>query len=192
MKKFLDQRADLFKPSRIGKDKSNGEAKSRLPLIGRFGAVEKRVKRTMFYPFRSLGDKAVESVTDRLINKVINERSAEVDRAAAQAVQRTVAIIAIGLWGATSAAAISLALSAAIGGQPKEWLAYVLIVTGGLSMWNVAAFVYYLRQFRGLEGDTQRRLLILVTSKVGVKGLFIIGVPVVTLFALGIARLLLG
>ncbi len=115
----------------------------------------------------------------------------EVDRAVAQAVQRTVAVIALGLWGATTAAAISLALSAAVGGQPKEWLVYVLIVSGALGLWNTAAFLHYLRQFRRLEGNTQRRLLILVASKIGVKGVVIIAVPVAALLALGTARLLL-
>ena len=134
----------------------------------------------------------MDSVTDRLIDRVINERSADLDRAATQAIQRTIAIVTIGLWGATTTAAISLALSAAIGGQPKEWLAYVLIVSVGLGVWNAATFLYYLGEFRRLEGDVQRRLLTLVVSKVGVKGVFIIGVPVVGLFALGIARLLLG
>ena len=67
----------------------------------------------------------------------------------------------------------------------------VLIVSGALGLWNVAIFLHYLRQFRHLEGDTQRRLLILVASKIGVRGVVIIAVPVAALLALGTARLLL-
>ena len=115
----------------------------------------------------------------------------EIAPAAAQAIHGTVGGLALGLWGATTAAAISLALSAAVGGQPKEWLVYVLIVSGALGLWNAAAFLHYLRQYRRLEGDTQKRLLILVASKIGVKGVVIIAVPVAALLALGTARLLL-
>jgi hypothetical protein len=67
----------------------------------------------------------------------------------------------------------------------------MLIVSGVLGLWNVTALPYYLRLFWQLEGGTQRRILTLVASKVGVKGVFIIGVPIAVLFALGIARLLL-
>lgn len=190
-KPLLERGVDFFKLPRRGKHKPTDETESLLPPPRRVVAMKKRVKRAMSSPFRSLGNKAVGSVTDKLIDRVVNERSADLDRAATQAIQRTIAIIAIGLWGAVMMAAISLALSVAIGGQPKEWLAYVLIVSGGLSVWNVATFVYYIRAFRRLEGNMQRRLLILVASKIGVKGLIIFAMPVVVLIVLGIARFLL-
>ena len=127
----------------------------------------------------------------RVLIEAIDERLEAVDQAAARVVQRYVAAVAIGLWGATTAAAISLALSAAVGGQPEEWLIYILIVSGVVGLWNVAAAWHYVRLFRQLEGNTQRRVLTLVASKVGVKGGLIIAAPVAALLVLGIARLIL-
>ena len=190
-KKLQNQATDLFKrfPRRAGGPSAGAKVHS--DLGARVAAVEKRVLGTALHPFKSVGGRAADTIADRLVNKVIDKGLAEVDQAAARALQRTVAAVAHGLWGATTAAAISLALSAAVGGQPKEWLAYTLIVSVGLGLWNLGAFLHYFRQFRQLEGNTQRRLLMLVASKVGVKGVIIIAVPVAALLALGIARLLL-
>ena len=190
-KKLQGQAADLFKRFPRRAEEPSAEARVRSHLGAKVSAVGKRATKAALHPFKSMGDRAAETIADRLVNKVIDKGLAEVDQAAERALQRTVAIVALGLWGATTAAAVSLALSAAVGGQPREWLVYTLIVSGVLGLWNLAAFLHFFRQFRRLEGDTQRRLLMLVASKVGVKGVIIIAVPVAALLALGIARLLL-
>ena len=190
-KKLQNQATDLFKRVPRRAEEPSAEAKVHSDLGAKVAAVRKRVIKTILHPFKGIGGRAAETIADRLVNKVIDKGLAEVDQAAARALQRTVAAVALGLWGATTAAAISLALSAAVGGQPKEWLAYTLIVSVALGLWNLGAFLHYLRVFRQLEGDTQRRLLMLVASRVGVKGAIIIAVPVAALLALGIARLLL-
>ena len=193
-KKLQGQAADLFRrlPKRGKKPSTDtADTKARSYLCAKVTAFRKLATKTALHPFKSLGNRAAETVADRLVNKVIDKGLAEVDQAAERALQRTVAIVAIGLWGATTAAAVSLALSAAVGGQPREWLAYTLIVSGVLGLWNLAAFLHFFRHFRRLEGDTQRRLLMLAASRIGVKGVIIIAVPVAVLLALGIARLLL-
>ena len=190
-KKLQDRATDLFKRFPRRAEETSAEAKIHEDLGAKIAAFEKRMIKTILHPFKGLGDRAVETITDRLVDKVIDERLAEVDRAATRVFQSYVTAVALGLWGATTAAAISLALSAAVGGQPREWLIYILIVSGVVGLWNVATFLHYLRQFRRLEGDTQRRLLKLIASKVGVKRVIIIAVPVAALLALGIARLLL-
>ena len=190
-KKLQHRATGFFKRFTRRADEPSAEAKIHSALGEKVSAVEKRMIKTILHPFKSLGGRAADTIADRLVNKVIDKGLAEVDQAAARALQRTVAAVALGLWGATTAAAISLALSAAIGGQPREWLVYTLIVSVALGLWNLAAFLHYFRLFRQLEGNTQRRLLMLVASKVGVKGVIIIAVPVAVLLALGIARLLL-
>lgn len=190
-KKLQRKATDFLKRLSRRAEEPSAEARTHSRLGAMVADVEKRALGTILHPFKGARDRAADAITERVANKLIDKGLVEVDRAVAQAVQRTVAVIALGLWGATTAAAISLALSAAVGGQPKEWLVYVLIVSGALGLWNAAAFLHYLRQFRRLEGDTQRRLLILVASKIGVKGVVIIAVPVAALLALGTARLLL-
>ena len=190
-KKLQGQAADLFKRFPRRAEEPSAEANIHSHLGAKVSATGKRATKTALHPFKSLGDRAAETIADRLVNKVIDKGLEEVDQAAERALQRTVAIVALGLWGATTAAAVSLALSAAVGGQPREWLIYTLIVSSALGLWNLAALLHYLRLFRRLEGNTQRRLLTLVASKVGVKGVIIIAVPVAVLLALGIARLLL-
>lgn len=161
------------------------------PDIGaKSAAVVKRVAKAIPHPLEAIMGRFVDK-GKRALNEVIDERLADVDKAAARVIQRYVIAVAIGLWGATTAAAISLALSAAVGGQPREWLLYMLIVSGVVGLWNVAALLHYVRLFRQLEGDTQKRLLRIVASKVGVRGVLIIAAPVVALLALGAARLLL-
>lgn len=191
-KKLQGQAADLFKRFPRRAEESSAEARIRSHLDAKASAAGKRATKAALNPFKSLGDKAAETIADRLVNKVIDKGLAEVDQAAERALQRYVAAVAFGLWGATTAAAISLALNAAVGGQPREWLVYTLIVSVIMGLWNLAVFLHYFRQFRRLEGNTQRRLLMLVASKIGVKGVIIIAVPVAALLALGIARLLLS
>ncbi len=189
-KKLQGQATGLFKRFPRRAEEPSAEAKTGSDLGGKAATVANRVKRTIPHPLEAITDRLVDK-GKRALNEVIDERLAEIDQAATRVFQRYVAGVALGLWGATTAAAISLALSAAIGGQPREWLLYILIVSGVVGLWNLAAFLHYFRQFRRLEGDTQRRLLMLVASKVGVKGVIIIAVPVAALLALGIARLLL-
>ena len=190
-KKLQGQAAGLFKRFPKRAEKPSADAVAHSQLGSKVSAAGKQATKTVLHPFKSMGDRAAETIADRLVNKVIDKGLEEVDQAAERALQRTVAIVALGLWGATTAAAVSLALSAAVGGQPREWLVYTLIVSAALGLWNLAAFLHYIRLFRRLEGNTQRRLLTLAVSKVGVKGVIIIAVPVAVLLALGIARLLL-
>ena len=57
-------------------------------------------------------DKADKEKIRKALEEVIDSRLAELDRASADAVHRAIGVTAIGLWGATSAAAISLAVAA--------------------------------------------------------------------------------
>ena len=196
--KLRGQVTGLFRRAPRKEEAPSTEAEARPEPGGNGGSAPKRLIRAATGPFKRLGDRAAEAATDRLANvwkrvliEAIDERLEAVDQAAARVVQRYVAAVAIGLWGATTAAAISLALSAAVGGQPEEWLIYILIVSGVVGLWNVAAAWHYVRLFRQLEGNTQRRVLTLVASKVGVKGGLIIAAPVAALLVLGIARLIL-
>ncbi len=197
-KKLQDRATGLFKrlPQRVAKPST--EAKIRSELGAGVVIAPKRVVRTILHPIKSLRNRAAKTIGDRLLkikmrvfSKVADGKIEAFEQASILVVPRYVAGVAIGLWGATTAAVISLALSAAVGGQPREWLLYMLIVSGVVGLWNVTTLLYYLRLFRHLEGGTQRRLLKLVASKVGVKGVIIIAVPIAALFALGIARLLL-
>ena len=119
LKKLQRQAADLFKRFPRRAEEPSAEADIHSHLGAKVSATGKRVTKTALHPFKSLGDRAAETIADRLVNKVIDKGLAEVDQAAERALQRTVAIVALGLWGATTAAAVSLALSAAVGGQPS-------------------------------------------------------------------------
>ena len=189
-KNLQDQARGLFRRRPRRAEKPSSEAKTHTGLGGKAATVVKRVKRSIPHPLNTFQDRLVDKGM-RALNELIDERLEEVDKAATRLIQRYIVGVVIGLWGATTAAATSLALSAAVGRQPTEWLLYVLIVSVVVGLWNLAALLHYIRLFRQLEGDTQRRLLMLVASKVGVRGVIIIAVPAAALLALGIARLLL-
>lgn len=189
-KKLQGQAMGLLKRLPWRAQERSTQAKVRPVLGAKSATVIKRVAKAIPHPLEAIMGRFVDK-GKRALNEVIDERLADVDKAAARVIQRYVIAVAIGLWGATTAAAISLALSAAVGGQPREWLLYMLIVSGVVGLWNVAALLHYVRLFRQLEGDTQKRLLRIVASKVGVRGVLIIAAPVVALLALGAARLLL-
>ena len=189
-KKLQGQATGLFRRRmRRGKEQS-AEAKRQPDTSWKVAIVAKRVIRSIPHPLEVITDRLVYK-GKRALNEVIDERLAEIDQAASRVFQRDVAGVAIVLWGVTTAASISLVLSAAVGGQPTVWLLYMLIVSGVVGLWNVATLFHYIRLFRQLEGDTQKRILMLVASKIGVRGIIIIAVPVAALLALGIGRLLL-
>jgi uncharacterized membrane protein YkvA (DUF1232 family) len=110
------------------------------------------------------------------------------EETATSGVQRTVAAVAIGLWGATTAAAISLSVATVLGTYPIEWLAYVAVSVVIVVAWNVCTAVYYWREYRKLDGVWQVRLRRLVASKLTPRHLIVIGVPVLILIGLGIWR----
>lgn len=122
----------------------------------------------------------------------IDERTETVlqklDETAASGVQRTVAAVVIGLWGTTTAAAVSLAVATVLGHYPTEWLVYVALSSALIVSWNLATAVGVWRQYRRLDGDWQRRLRMLVASKLTVRHLLAVAVPVALLIGLGVWR----
>jgi uncharacterized membrane protein YkvA (DUF1232 family) len=112
------------------------------------------------------------------------------DETSAGGVHNAVAAVAIGLWGTTTTAAISLAVSTTTGSYSIEWLAYVVMSSALVLVCNVTAAVYYWREYRKLEGVWQQRLRELVASKLTVRHLVMVGVPVLVLIAMGIVRAL--
>jgi uncharacterized membrane protein YkvA (DUF1232 family) len=110
------------------------------------------------------------------------------DESASNGVQKTVAAVVIGLWGATSAAAISLSVATALGRYPNEWLTYVVVSTAIVVTCNVTTGLYYWREFRKLDGQWQKRLRTLAASKLTPRHLIAIGLPILALIGLGISR----
>jgi hypothetical protein len=193
-KKFQDQATGLLRRFPLGAKEPSPEAKVRSGIGAKAGTVAKRMARGTLHPIKNLRARAANTVRTKLINmaarrviKTIEGGSPAFD----QEIKNRFAGFAIGVWGATTAAAISLALSAAVSGQPREWMLPVLIVSGSMALWNLAAFLRVVNEFRHLEGNAQRRLSVIVASKVGLKGVVVIAMPIAALFALGIARLLL-
>ena len=92
----------------------------------------------------------------------IDERTEEVlhkvDASATGGVQKTVAAVAVGLWGTTTAAAVSLAVASILGEHPVAWLAYVTLSAGIVLACNFGTALYYWRAYRSLDGEWQERL----------------------------------
>jgi len=152
---------------------------------------------------RAMKDQALDQVTDRLVskgqkalNELLDQKSdrlfARIDQAADEMVQKSVTTVVVGLWGVTTAAAISLAVTAVYGGYSLEWTVYLLVASGLIVAWNIGHAIGYARKFRQLEGKWRRRILVLFASKLSVGNIIAIGVPVVILIGLGVARVLLN
>jgi uncharacterized membrane protein YkvA (DUF1232 family) len=161
-------------------------------------AVVAYVLKTLSSSLRPLRDALIDRTTSSVVDKgrrvleeVIDTRLAELDRASAQAVRRSVAIVAISLWGTTTAAAISLAIVALTGKYALEWTIYVAVSSALVGFWNITIALSYWREFRRLHGDTQTRLTTLVASKMRKRDLLAIAAPIVLLIALLAARLVL-
>ncbi len=114
------------------------------------------------------------------------------DESAANGVQKTIAAVVIGLWGMTTAAAISLSVATALGHYPSEWITYVVLTTALIAACNLTTGVYYWRRYRRLDGKWQKRLAELVTSKFSWPHAVAIGLPILALIGLGVGRALGG
>jgi len=134
----------------------------------------------------SRGKERIEEWLDERTEVVLKR----LDETATGGVQRTVAAVAVGLWGTTTAAAVSLSVATAIGSYPVEWLTYVILSAALVVGCNLWTGVYYWRAFRKLDGVWQERLRALVASKLKLRHLFAIGLPVLVLIGLGICRAL--
>jgi uncharacterized membrane protein YkvA (DUF1232 family) len=113
-----------------------------------------------------------------------------IDETATGGIQRTVAAVAVGLWGTTTAAAVSLSVATATGSYSVEWLTYVIVSAALVITCNLCTGVYYWRAFRKLDGAWQERLRALVASKLTLRHLVVIGLPVLLLIGLGVCRAL--
>ena len=110
----------------------------------------------------ALIDRATTSVVDKgrqVLENVIDTRLAEIDRVSRYAVRRYIAVVAIGLWGTTTAGAISLVIVMATGKYAPEWAVYVALTSAFVGFWNISTAISYFREFRRLSGTTQTRLI---------------------------------
>ena len=121
---------------------------------------------------------------------LLDRRFKEVESSAQLVVQKTVSSIVLGMWAATTIAAISLVLRTVMGTTPPEWIGYTGVVGGLVLAWNIAAMVGYYRQFRRLDDKWQRRILALATNCVTLYHVVAVGVPVLMLLCLLAFRLL--
>ena len=138
---------------------------------------------------------AVSSGADVLkgrADEVIRSAEQAAERAAESLVPRSVAAIAIGLWGMTTAAAISLSLAIAHGGITTDWAIYAMVVAGLTTVWNVAAAWSFVTEFRRLSGTAQEKIVRIFASKITLRHALTLGVPVVLLVALGVGRAFLA
>ena len=96
-KKLQRKATDFLKRLSRRVEETSAEARTHSRLGARVADVEKRALGTILHPFKGARDRATDAITERVANKLIDKGLVEVDRAAAQAVQRTVAVIALGL-----------------------------------------------------------------------------------------------
>lgn len=147
-------------------------------------------------------DKAIEQTTDRLVekgrnalNEVVDQRSEELlqklDDAADDALAKYVTAAAIGLWGTTSAAAISLALSLLSGSYGPSWLLYVGLTSILVISWNLAVAILFWRRYQSLDQSWRERLPRIIGSRLmTAKNLIALGLPVLCIFGLAAAHLM--
>lgn len=119
--------------------------------------------------------------------EVVCER---LDESATTGVQKAVVAVAIGLWGTTTAAAVSLAVGMALGTYSLAWLTYVVLTSVFILAWNVAAAWYFWDAYQKLDGKWQTRLRDLVRAKLNLRHGLILAAPIVLLLSLGFARML--
>lgn len=144
----------------------------------------------------------IEEVTDKLVAKgqaalheVIDQRADELfarfDKASADAVDQSVTTLVVSLWGMTTAAAVSLALSILFGGLSSTWMVYVGVTTALVLAWNIGVAIDYLRSYRRLSGKWQQRLRMTIAARLAWRHGVAIGIPVLMLLALAGLRLAL-
>jgi uncharacterized membrane protein YkvA (DUF1232 family) len=139
----------------------------------------------------ALVEQAAGSVAEKgrkVLEDVIDSRLIELDRVSTHALRRSIGVVAIGLWGATTTAAISLAVATATGAYALEWTVYVAVTAALIAAWNVATAVSCWRAFRKLDGDARQRLVALVAARTRKRDIAAIVVPVLLLIALVAAR----
>jgi len=151
-------------------------------------------------PWRNLKGNVRESIdhekkmfiqeTKQAADDILDRRFEDIRSSAQLMVQKTVSSIVLGMWAATTVAAISLILRAVMGTTPPEWIAYTGLAGGLVLAWNIAAMVGYYRQFRKLDDKWQRRILALATNCVTLYHVVAVGVPVLLLLCLLALRLL--
>ncbi len=132
----------------------------------------------------SRGKQRLEEWIDQRTDSVMNR----IDESATRGIHQTVVAVVISLWGTTTAAAVSLAVAAVLGGYSAQWLTYVILSAAIVLACNAATGVYYWRAYRQLDGAWQQRLRELVVAKLTVWHLVAIGLPIVVLIGLGICR----
>jgi uncharacterized membrane protein YkvA (DUF1232 family) len=137
----------------------------------------------------SLGTRGKEQLEEWIDQRaeVVFERF---DESATSGMQKTVAAVVIGLWGTTTAAAISFSVATALGGYPAEWIAYVVLTASFIAACNILTCAYYWREYRRLDGKWQKRLGTLVASKFTLPHFAAIALPILALIGLGIGRAL--
>jgi uncharacterized membrane protein YkvA (DUF1232 family) len=132
----------------------------------------------------------LDHATDRLVAKGKEAAVEALDQASTSAVPRAIAAVAIGLWGMTTAAAVSLGVGAASGRWPVEWAVYVVTVAAVIGLWNLTVAARYVRRFRRLDGPMQERIVSIAVSRLGPRELVALGAPAAALIALGAWRVL--
>lgn len=149
-------------------------------------------------------DSTIEQATDQLVdkgrvalNEVVDERTDELleklDSAADDAVQKYVTAVVIGLWGTTTAAALSLSVSLLSGGYTREWMAYVGATTLLVLSWNACVAALFLRQYRQLEQRWQDKLPRIIGAKVARwRHVLAVSLPITAFAALATAHVLLN
>ncbi len=149
-------------------------------------------------------DQTIEQATDQLVDKgrialndVVDERTDELleklDNAAEDAVQKYVTAVVIGLWGTTTAAALSLVISLLSGGYTREWMAYVGVTTLLVLAWNISVAAVFLRQYRQLDQRWQDKLPKIIGAKVGRwRHILAVSLPIGAFAALAAAHLALN
>lgn len=144
----------------------------------------------------------IEEVTDKLVAKgqvalheVVDQRAEELfarfDKASAEAVDQSVTTLVVSLWGLTTAAAVSLALSVLFGGLSSIWMVYVGVTTALVLVWNIGVAIDYLRSYRRLSGKWQQRLRMAIAARLAWRHGVAIGIPVLMLLALAGLRMAL-
>ncbi len=150
-----------------------------------------------------LRDDTVEQATDRLVDKgrialdeVVDQRTEDLihrlDSAADEVLQRSVTAVVIGLWGTSTAAALSLAVSLLSGGYTQQWLAYIGITTLLVLAWNISVALIFLRRYRELDQRWQQALPRIIGARLARwKHVLAVGLPLLTLIGLAGAHLIL-
>ncbi|MGJ8668825.1 MAG: YkvA family protein [Oceanococcus sp.] len=149
-------------------------------------------------------DSTIDQATDQLVdkgrvalNEVVDQRSEELleklELAADDAVRKYVSAVVIGLWGTSTAAAISLALSLLSGGYTKQWMIYVGVTTALILLWNLTVALSFVRQYRQLDQAWQERLPRIIGTRVARwRHIMAVSLPLLAFLGLAIAHVALN